>query len=152
MLIQEIVNTLKSEFPMTDIGQLRNFLGMKIEETPKETFLSQKAYLEKMLVRFGMEDCNPSKSPMEADPKKYVNDNGEVIIDVKLYKKLVGCLMFLMLYIRPDISLAVNFYSRYQSNAKLIHWKGLKRLLRYIRGTLDYGLFFKRGSNLKVPL
>ena len=105
-----------------------------------------------LLVQFGMKDCNPSKSPMEANPEKYDNDNGEVIIKVKPYRELVRCLMFLMLYTRPDISVAVNFYSRYQSNAKLIHWKGLKRLLRYIRATLDYGLFFKRGSNPKVPL
>lgn len=104
-----------------------------------------------MLARFGMTECNPSKSPMEANPEKQENDDGEVIVEMKPYRELVGCLMFLMLNTRPDISVTVNYYSCFQSNAKLIHWKGLKRVLRYIRGTLDYGLLFKRGLDPETP-
>jgi len=78
---------------------------------------------------------------------------GETIIESKPYRELVGCrLMYLMLTTRPDLSTVVNFYSRFQSNAKLIHWKGLKRILRYVKGILNYRLLFKHNLNPEVPL
>ena len=150
--IQEIVDALESEFSMTDIGEVGSFLGIKIKQTSKDLFLSQRAYMEKLLARFEMTNCNPSKSPMKANSEKQEDDDGEVVVEIKPYREVVGCLMFLMLNTRPDISVVINYYSRYQNNAKLIHWKGLKRILRNIRGTLDYGLLFKQGSNSEPPL
>lgn len=137
---------------MTDIGEIESFLGIKIERTSRGLFLSQRAYMEKMLAHFGITDCNPSKTPMEVNPEKQEDDDGEVVIEMKPYTELVECLMFLMLNTRPDISVTVNYYSHFQSNAKLTHWKGLKRVLRHIRGTLDYGLLFKRGLDSETPL
>lgn len=150
--IQRVVDALKNEFTMSDIGKLNNFLGIKTERTSRGLFLSQKTYMEQMLIRFQMTECNLSKSPMKVNPARHEDDDGEIIIKLKPYRELVGCLMFLMLNTNPDISVAVNYYSRFQSNAKLIHWKGLKRVLRYIKGTLDYGLFLKRDTNPEVPL
>lgn len=88
---------------------------------------------------------------METNPEKLEEDDEEVIIETKPYRVLVGCLMFLMLSTRPDISVAVNYYSRFH-NAKLTHMKGLKQVLRYIRGTLSYGLLFERGVNSETSL
>ncbi|XP_046145885.1 secreted RxLR effector protein 161-like [Osmia bicornis bicornis] len=137
---------------MTDIGELNSFLGIRIKQTSRGLFLSQRAYREQLLARFQMMDCNSSKSPTEVNPAKHEDVNGETIIKLIPYRELVGCLMFLMLNTRPDISVAVNYYSRFQSNAKMAHWKGLKRILRYIKGTLDYGLIFRRGTNPGIPL
>lgn len=88
---------------------------------------------------------------MEVSPEKHEDIEEKTVIELKPYKKLVGCLMYLMLNTRSDLSTVVNFYSRFQSNLKLVHWKGLKRILRYVKGT-NYGLLFKYNSNRKVPL
>jgi len=150
--IQEIVESLKDEFSMKDVGEPKNFLGIKIEQTKEGMFLSQRIYMEHMLSRFGMMECKPAKTPMEMNPEKFEDVEGEIVIESKPYRELVGCLMYLMLTTRPDLSTAVNFYSRFQSNAKLIHWKGLKRILRYIKGTLNYGLLFKHDLSPEVLL
>lgn len=96
-----------------------------------------------------MEECKPSKTPIDA--KLYdENTEGTCIVDEKPYRQLIGYLMYLMLTTRPDLSVAVNYYSRYQSNATEEQWRGLKRILRYIKGTLDYGLFYERSSKKEV--
>ncbi|XP_031332907.1 secreted RxLR effector protein 161-like [Photinus pyralis] len=57
---------------------------------------------------------------------------------------MIGCLMYAMLTTRPDISAAVNFYSRFQNHATEEQWNGLKKILRYIQQTKDIGLFFPK--------
>ncbi|EZA48641.1 Copia protein [Ooceraea biroi] len=60
--------------------------------------------------------------------------------------------MYLMLTTRPDLSVSVNFFSRFQSNATDLHWNDLKRILRYIKGTLNYDLFYQRGNHNRKTL
>lgn len=103
--IQEIVNSLKGQFSMTDLGELKGFLGIKIEQTQKGMFLSRKMYMENMLSRFGMSECNPARTSMETNPEKQKCIEKEL----KPYRKLIGYLMYLMLNTRPDLSAAVNF-------------------------------------------
>jgi len=79
---------------------------------------------------------------MEIKPPE--NVDAEVIDKTKPYRELVGCLMYLMLTTRPDLSTAVNHFSRFQSNAIEAHWKGLKRILRYIQGTIELGLLYRK--------
>jgi len=85
----------------------------------------------------------PVKSPMEARVNIKDNEESSCIIETKPHRELVGCLMYLMLYTRPDIiiSSAINYYSRFQNCATESHWNGLKRILRYIKRTLDYELY-----------
>jgi len=91
-----------------------------------------------------MEDCKGSSTPMEAKPDFDTDETMEVITEQKPYKELVGCLMYIMLNTRPDLSAAVNHYSSFQSNATQQHWKGLKRILRYLKETMHYGLIYRR--------
>lgn len=135
---------LENEFKMKDLGEPQCFLGIKIDRNENGMFLSQSTYVRNLLKRFNMEDCNPSKTPMEIKP---VEESAECIVDKKPYRELVGCLMYLMSTTRPDISVAVNYYSRFQSNATEVHWQGLKRILRYIKGTMDMGLFYQKGKD-----
>jgi len=146
--INAIKNALMTEFKMKDLGGLKCFLGIKICQTNKGMILSQETYMKNLLQKFDMKDCKAVRTPMETNPVKDLN--GECIVDVKPYKELVGCLMYAMLTTRPDLSAAINFYSRFQSNATEAQWIGLKRILRYIKGTTNFGLFFRK--NGKVPL
>lgn len=149
--LNNLKTDLMTEFSMKDLGKLNNFLGIKIERTKAGMFLNQTAYMKNLLSRFKMDECKAAKTPMEVKPWKEQDNpnekNLECIVEKKPYRELIGCLMYLMLTTRPDLSASVNYFSRFQSNATDLHWNGLKRILRYIKGTLNYGLFYQRFGN-----
>lgn len=90
-----------------------------------------------------MEECRPTKTPMELKPD--LHNDVEVTDTSKPYRELVGCLMYVMLTTRPDLSTAVNYFSRHQNRQTGKLWNGLKRVLRYIKGTLNLQLCFRKG-------
>lgn len=135
---------LREKFPIKDLGEPEKFLGISVfRKQNGALFLSQSAYLRNLLVKFNMLDCNSVATPMETHPQFMTQGNGEID---KPYRELIGCLMYAMLGTRPDLSFAVNYFSRYQNAQTEELWKGLKRVLRYIKGTLDMGLLFEQGK------
>lgn len=150
-VIDELKGKLKAEFEMTDIGEVRTFLGLTIVRQQNEGVMdiNQKRYLERLLDRFGMSDCKPKQTPLEAGVKlEKCTDPSKCT--TKPYRELIGCLSYVAVTSRPDISAAVNYYSSFQSCASDEHWNHAKRILRYIKGTLDFKLTFRRseGSSL----
>ncbi|KAF2889577.1 hypothetical protein ILUMI_16596 [Ignelater luminosus] len=98
--------------------------------------LSQRTYIEKLFQRFGMQHCSPSKTPMEVKPPDR-DVTLPTIINDKLYRELIGCLMHLMLATRPDICYAVAYHSRFRSDANETDWKSLKLILKYLQAFTD---------------
>lgn len=88
-----------------------------------------------------MQDCKSSSTPLEPNLKLENVDSNQL---EKPYRELVGCLMYVMLTSRPDLSMAVGYFSRFQGCASVEHWNYLKRVLRYIKGTLDLKLIYRR--------
>jgi len=111
--MNDLRRTLKEEFKLTDQGEAKSFLDIKIERTKETMKISQTHYLEKLLKKFSMEDCKPISTTMET---KLNTENGEATN--KPYRELIGCLMYVMIQTRPDLSVAVNLISRYQSQPK----------------------------------
>lgn len=146
--IKELKGKFMSEFKMRDLKDVKYFLGIKVERIGQTMYLSQTSYLEKLLTKFKMEHCKPVQTPLELRPNQDVTKPS--IISVKPYRELIGSLMYACLTTRPDISAAVNYYSQFQSNATEVQWVGLKRILRYLKGTLNWGLCFRGSSD--VPL
>ena len=125
---------------MKDLGDLRCFLGIKIDRDEDGMFLSQAVYLKNPLARFKMKGCNPIKTLMQVNPFNDGEDSIESTIEVKPYRELTGCLMFIMLNTRPDLSAAVNCYSRFQGNVR----KPLARSqtnTQIRKRTIDIGLY-----------
>ena len=141
--IKTIKEKLKSRFRMKDMGRLSTFLGIDIKPTSNGMFLSQSNYLIQLLNRFKMSDCNPIKTPIET---KNDIENASDSLTNEPYKELIGCLLYVTQTTRPDLSYAINYFSRFQSDPKVVHWKGLKRILRYVRGTVSLGLHFCRNG------
>ena len=131
---------LSSKFEMKDLGEAEVILGVKVTRTENGFTLSQPHYVEKMLKRFDNYDVNPVKTPY--DPSVQLQKNVGIGISQNDYAKIIGSLMFLMNYTRPDIAYAVSRLSRYTHNLNKDHWHALHRLLRYLRGTMDWGLHF----------
>lgn len=142
-IIEKCKKDLMNKFELQDKGDLKNFLGLEIEYDRDKGFLeiSQKRYLQGILKKFNFENCNSISTPI--DPKCAMNTHNYES-EKEPVRELVGCLMYLMLGSRPDISFSVNYYSRYQDKNVSEVWKGLKRLMRYLKGTADVILKFER--------
>ena len=140
-------NLLCKHFEMTDQGEIHFILGMTIkrDRETKTLFISQQKYLESVLDRFGMANCKPISTPLETTCHKRTEE--EEGFDKNLYQQAIGCLTYISTATRPDISAAVSILSSYMSNPSKQHWNGVKRLLRYIKGTLNFGLKFTTSEN-----
>ena len=140
----------KSEFMQQwecrDLGEAKEFLGIRIRRDRNKIVLDQKAYLQKVLERFGMTNAKPHKTPL---PHKYqpLANTGEV--DSKLrtrFQSVIGSLLYLMLGTRPDIAFAVIKLSQFSANPSEEHLKRALGICHYLVGTPDYILAFDGDS------
>ncbi|XP_068657940.1 uncharacterized mitochondrial protein AtMg00810-like [Aristolochia californica] len=137
---------LSQEFDMTDLGLLHYYLGIEVWQKSYHIFISQERYARELLSTFGMTESNPVVTPMEVNTKLSINDSSEKV-DNKLYRKLVGSLIFLC-NTRPDISYGVGVLSRFSNNPRKMHWQAGIRILKYLKGTLTFGVSYTRGDIL----
>ncbi|XP_019418558.1 PREDICTED: uncharacterized protein LOC109329342, partial [Lupinus angustifolius] len=147
--IKSLKAQLSSEFEMKDLGAGRKILGMEIQRDRKEgtLFLSQKKYIEKVLERFGMQNAKPVTTPLASHFKlsmalcPQTESENEEMSSVP-YASAVGSLMYAMICTRPDIAQAVSVVSRYMASPGKVHWKAVKWIMRYLKGTMDIGLLY----------
>ena len=97
--------------------------------------ISQPTYLQNVLKKFKMENCNPVSTPVEAG-KQFHKRLDEACFDKQLYQQAVGSLIYATTSTRPDLAASVGVLSQYMSDPSELHWSGIKRILRYIKGTL----------------
>ena len=102
--------------------------------------ISQSTYLQGILKRFRMEQCKPVSTPLE--PGKHFQElpDDENPTNTNEYQKLIGCLIYVTTATRPDLTSAVGTLSKFMSKPSKEHWHGAKRVLRYIKGIVNYGL------------
>ena len=134
---------------MVDQGEIQFILGMSIkrDRQKKTLFISQEKCLENILNRFGMQDSKPVSTPLENGKTFHKRTNDEKPFDKETYQQAIGCLTYVSTATRPDIAAAVGILSQYMADPSYDHWLGIKRLLRYIKGTLIYGLKFVAREN-----
>ena len=125
-------------------------MSIKRDHDTKTLYISQQSYPEKVLERFEMENCKPVSTPLETGRKFQKLSDDEEASDLKLYQQAIGCLTYPSTATRPDIATAVGILSQFMSNPSKQHWVGVKHILRYIRGTLNFGLKFSADD--KEPL
>lgn len=144
--IEEFKTEMAGKFEMTDLGRLSYYLGIEVEQNQGNIVLKQSSYAKKILEKAGMKDCNPTRYPM--DPKEQISkDEMGKTVDTTMYKSLVGSLRYLV-NTRPDIAYAVGVVSRYMERPTVLHLSAVKRILRYLKGTLHFGLVYtEKGGN-----
>jgi hypothetical protein len=141
---------LKATFEVTNAEPLSYFLGIRVDRDQTNISLSQKAYLETLLCKCNMDGCNPISTPLEA--KINVDElTSDKIEENNKYpcRNVIGSLMYVMLCTRPDLCYAVSLLSRFQAKPSKQLWQQLKRVLRYIKGTLDLKLIFSKDETLE---
>lgn len=139
-----IKKLFSNEFEMTDMGEASSFLGMQIErDIQKGTItLSQSRYLQKVLHKFGMQECKSKSTPMEKGLHLDLGEKGKC--SNHPYRELIGCLTYAAVTTRPDLCASVGYFSRYQSCFNEQHFNHAKNILRYIRGTIDMKLVYTK--------
>lgn len=104
--------------------------------------ISQTKYLEGILKKSDMDKCKPVSTPLEAGRKFESLSEDEKPVDAKLFQMAIGCLTYAATISRPDLAAAVGVLSKFMAKPGKEHWQGIKRILRYVQGTLNYGLMF----------
>nr|GEU72573.1 ribonuclease H-like domain-containing protein [Tanacetum cinerariifolium] len=137
IILQRIIDMLHSEFAMTDLGSLNYFLGISTQRIASGMFLSQSKFAEEILERARMQNCNSCWT--HVDIKSKLGPDGDPITDSTLYRSLVGALQYLT-FTRPDLSYDVQQVCLYMHDPREPHFNALKRILRYVCSTIDYGL------------
>ena len=144
-LLQRITSQLKDEFPMSDMGQLSYFLGVKVDHNRAGLFLSQRQYATEIIERAGMKDCKPLSTPADVNAK-LSTEAGDKIADPTQYRILSGVLQYLT-FTRPDITYDVQQICLFMHDPRTQHLTALKRIIRYIQGTKEHGLQMYRSNN-----
>ena len=119
--IGQIKNSLHSEFAMTDLGLLRQFLGLEIEQNGKGIMLSQPQYASYLMKNFNMDECKAANSPFLSGIKLHECRNSPMV-DIKLYTKLVGSFLYLT-HTRPDLSYVVSAVEIHMHQPHDLHWR-----------------------------
>lgn len=143
--IDRVVHQLHTKFALKDIGQLHFFLGIEVQHTLQGLFLSQKKYILEILHKTGMTGATATPTPMVTTLKLTTSDRSPPFTDVHLYRSTVGMLQYLCIT-RPELSFCVNKLSQYMNLPSETHWRAVKRVLRYLVGTVDYGLCFSKSQ------
>ena len=156
-VMYNLKDLLKSEFKITDLGNLHWLLGIRIECRDHDIALSQSSYIDTILKRFGLYDCNPVTYPLDknhqinkattidkatinADNSNEVNTDSEV--NIKLYQQMVGLLMYTVIGTRPIISFTVTCRSQFLTKPTKKHFGAIKYVFQYLKGTRDIRLSF----------
>ncbi|CAJ2667746.1 unnamed protein product [Trifolium pratense] len=147
-LVEEFKQEMMQAFEMTDLGLMTFFLGIEIKQNENDVFIYQKKYAKEILKKFQMEECKTVSTPMN-QKEKLSKEDGFDKVDEGYYRSLIGCLMYLTAT-RPDILFAVSILSRFMHCASEMHLKAAKRILRYIKGTVDYGVKFESCPTFKL--
>jgi hypothetical protein len=155
--IDRVIAQLGSSFKVKDLGPTEFLLGIKVEQDPVTgaISISQRQYAVDMLEQFGMSDCKPVDTPMLPGvtlTKEMGAKTEEESKRIKpVYLSAVGSLLYLATQTRPDISYAVGLLARFNSNPGEEHWKAVKHLFRYIKGTLDFKLTYSKSPSSAHP-
>src|SRR3954469_16813332 len=133
---------MKAAFQMSDLGLLSFYLGIEVHQDASGITLRQTAYAKRVVELAGLTDCHPALSPMEERLKLSRNSTTEEV-DATQYRRLVGSLRYLS-HTRPDLAFSVGYVSRFMQRPTTEHQQAVKRIIRYVAGTLDHGLHYPR--------
>ncbi|UYV76450.1 hypothetical protein LAZ67_14000428 [Cordylochernes scorpioides] len=139
------INKLRHHLEIKDVTCKGMFLGIKIIQDKEGISLQQSHYVQQILQKYGMENCKevPTPGSKEINLDNHIEDDN---CDQHTYQEALGMLMFLAVNTRPDIAYITSKLSQYSRQPKQMHWTAIKRVMRYLRGTIDLGVKFERGK------
>ncbi|XP_060966410.1 uncharacterized mitochondrial protein AtMg00810-like [Cannabis sativa] len=143
--VHVFVSQMQKEFEMSMVGELTYFLGLQVKQSDEGTFVTQSKYAKNLVKKFGLEKAKHTNTPMSTTLKLSKDEQG-VRVDQTLYRSMIGSLLYLTAS-RPDICYSVGVCARYQANPMESHLSAVKRIIRYVNSTIDFGIWFSKDTN-----
>jgi hypothetical protein len=144
-LVENLAQEFKNHFRMKDLGKPKKILGIDLTESPQGVLFSGSDIIQDLLQRYQMHGSRSVSTPLDPNQVFLPRAEGKSTPEEQsLFASVIGSLLYLANSYRPDISYAVSMLSQFTSNPSDDHWKGVKRILRYLNGTKDHGLFFPK--------
>jgi hypothetical protein len=141
--IHDLLTALHRDFAVKDLRSFNFFLGIiKVLPYSRGVLLSQQRYILDILKRTKMLEAKPVNSPM-ASSTHLSAFKGNLFNDPTLYRSTVGALQYSCIT-RLDISYCVNKLSQFMQKPTDLHWQSVKKLLRYLKQTIQHGLRFQK--------
>ncbi|KAJ9564242.1 hypothetical protein OSB04_000208 [Centaurea solstitialis] len=135
---------------MSMMGELNFFLGLQVKQLSAGIFINQAKYIKDILKKYNLENAKIMKTPMSPSCALDSDPDGKAV-DVTTYRGMIGSLMYLTAS-RPDIMFSTCLCARYQSKPKESHLKAVKRIFRYLKGTVNLGLWYPKGSGYELTV
>lgn len=145
-LLEQLLQALFHRFAMKDLGVPSYFLGIEMVSHEGGIFLNQKAYIADILHQAAMSECNPMPTPL---PQRSDNVDTTPFQEPNYFRSLAGKLQYLTIT-RPDVQFTVNFICQRMHEPTVTDFGFLKRFLRYLKGTSEYGLHIRKDSTLSL--
>ena len=143
-VISDVQKALEATFHMEDRGRLHWFLGLRIRREESKVTVDHERYIKTMLERFQIDQCKPSRTPAGLKWKRQTAQNGDKEVDQRIYRNLVGSLLYQAKQTRPDIMFTVNILSRHMNAPTNQYWMCGKRLLGYLQGSKGFKLTYTK--------
>lgn len=148
--VKALLRDLEKDFAIKDLGDLHYFLGIQVQRKKGELLLTQERYAADILKRVNMQLCKPVKTPLNVTEKLSITSGTRLEVeDSTKYRSIVGALQYLTLT-RLDLSFSVNKFCQFLHSPTITHWEAVKRILRYVQGTIGLGLTIKRSNSMLV--
>ncbi|GJU64020.1 retrovirus-related pol polyprotein from transposon TNT 1-94 [Tanacetum coccineum] len=137
-----------SKFKMSMMGKISFFLGLHISQSPRGIFINQSKYALESLKKYGFDSCDPVDTPM-VEKSKLDEDKEGKAVDPSHYRGMIGTLLYLTAS-RPDLQFAICMCARYQARPTEKHLNAVKRIFRYLKGTVNRGLWYPKDSSIAL--
>ncbi|GJS99409.1 retrovirus-related pol polyprotein from transposon TNT 1-94 [Tanacetum coccineum] len=147
-MCDEFANQMTSKFKMSMMGQMSFFLGLQISQSPRGIFINQSKYASEIVKKYGLNTTDSVDTPM-IETKKLDEDLQGKPVDATLYRGMIGSLMYLTAS-RPDLNYVVCLCARYQAKPTEKHLQAVKRIFRYLNGTINMGLWYSKDTDMSL--
>ncbi|XP_019168608.1 PREDICTED: uncharacterized protein LOC109164530, partial [Ipomoea nil] len=147
-LCEKFSKLMQNKFEMSMMGELNYFLGLQVKQPKEGIFINQAKYTRDLIKKFGLDGKSSIKIPMSTSLRLDKDEDGKDVDQTK-YRGMIGSLLYLTAS-RPDISYAVGVCARFQENPKESHLTATEKIIRYLKGTINVGLWYPKGTDFTL--
>ncbi|XP_019425034.1 PREDICTED: uncharacterized protein LOC109333905 [Lupinus angustifolius] len=145
-IVSKVIKDLSTTFALKQLGKLDYFLGIEVKHLSDGTLLmSQTKYIRDLVARANMDTTKSMPLPM-ARNRKLSQEGNDIFEDTTFYRSIVGALQYATIT-RPDIAFSVNKVCQFLGKPLQSHWTAVKRILKYLQGTISFGLTIRKAHN-----
>lgn len=147
--VQSVITELSEVFELKDMGKLTYFLGLQVNYKKNgDIYVNQSKYIKDLLHKAGIKSCKPACTPCKSHDQLLVTE-GTILLDPSLYHSIVGSLQYLT-FTRTDIAYVMNSVCQFMACPTEIHFRAVKRILRFLKGTIQTGITFSADTAVEI--